>query len=127
VKDGERELKPTGDYLLYDGECPICAGFVKFAEFRRRHPDLKLLDARNEPALVAELRQEGYEINDGMVLVVDGRLYFGAHANAKLASYTSGLPASKRAAMAAIGAAPYAALRGVRNALVRGRGKGFID
>ncbi|MDO9382155.1 MAG: DCC1-like thiol-disulfide oxidoreductase family protein [Hyphomicrobiaceae bacterium] len=120
-------MLPTGDYLLYDGECPICAGFVKFAEFRRRHPDLQLLDARHEPGLVAELRRKGYEINDGMVLLVDAKLYYGADASAKLASYRSDLPATKRAAMAAIGASPYPVLRGLRNALLRIRGKAFID
>lgn len=120
-------MPPPGDYLLYDGECPICAGFVKFAEFRRRHPDLNLLDARHHPELVAELRRDGYDINEGMMLVVEGRLYFGAAANAKLASYRSDLPASKRAAIAAIGATPYPLLRGVRNALLRLRGKPLIS
>ncbi len=120
-------MRPTGDYLLYDGECPICAGFVTFAEFRRRHPDLKLIDARHEPDLVAELRRDGYEINDGMVLVVDGTLYYGAAASAKLASYRSDLPPAKRAAMAAIGASPYPLLRGLRNALLRLRGRSLIS
>lgn len=120
-------MMPRGDYLLYDGECPICAGFVRFAEFRRRHPDLQLIDARHAPDLVADLRRRGYEINDGMVLVVDGRLYYGADANAKLASYTSDLSAAKRAATAAIGVTPYPLLRGVRSALLRLRGKALID
>lgn len=119
--------RPIGDYLLYDGECPVCAGFVKFAEFRRRHPDLQLLDARREPDLVAALRRDGYEINDGMVLVVDGQLYYGADANTKLASYTTDLPAGKRVAMAAIGASPYPLLRGLRNTLLRAKGKPLID
>lgn len=119
-------MQPSGDYLLYDGECPVCAGFVAFAEFRRRHPELKLLDARHEPELVASLRRDGYEINDGMVLVVGGRLYYGADANAKLASYRSDLPAGKQVAMTAIGATPYAMLRGLRNALLRVRGKPLI-
>ena len=117
----------TGDYLLYDGECPVCAGFVAFAEFRRRHPDLKLLDARNEPDLVAALRRDGYDINVGMVLVVDGALYFGADASTKLASYRTDLPAAKRAAMTVIGATPYPLLRGVRNALLKVRGKTMIS
>lgn len=120
-------MQPTGDYLLYDGECPVCAGFVKFAEFRRRHPELKLLDARHEPQLVAELRRDGYEINEGMVLVVDGQLHYGAAASEMLASYRSDLPAGKRAAMAAIGASPYPLLRGMRNALLRVRGKSLIE
>jgi predicted DCC family thiol-disulfide oxidoreductase YuxK len=120
-------MRPAGDYLLYDGECPICAGFVRFAEFRRRHPDLRLLDAREEPELVADLRRRGYEINDGMVLVVGDRLYYGAQANAELASYTSDLPTRKRAAMATIGATPYPLLRAIRNALLRARGRTMID
>lgn len=116
-------MKTDGDYLLYDGECPICAGFVRFAEFRRRHPDLQLLDARQEPQLVAQLRGEGYEINDGMVLVLDGRVYYGAAANEKLASFQGDLPTGKRAAMVAIGASPYPMLRGLRNGLLRLKGK----
>lgn len=118
---------PTGDYLLYDGECPICASFVRFAEFRRRHPELQLIDARGAPELVADLRRRGYEINEGMVLVVEGQLYYGADANTKLASYTADLPTAKRAAMSAIGTAPYALLRAMRNTLVRLRGRGFIE
>lgn len=120
-------MMPRGDYLLYDGECPICAGFVRFAEFRRRHPDLQLIDARTAPDLVADLRRRGYEINDGMVLVVDGRLYYGADANAKLASYTSDLSAAKRTAMSTIGATPYPLLRAMRNALLRLRGTPLIE
>lgn len=120
-------MPPPGDYLLYDGECPICAGFVRFAEFRRRHPDLKLLDAREHPDLVAELRRDGYEINDGMVLVIDGQLHYGEAANRKLATYRSDLPASKKVAMTVIGATPYPLLRATRNALLRLRGKQLID
>jgi predicted DCC family thiol-disulfide oxidoreductase YuxK len=117
----------THDYLLYDGECPVCAGFVAFAEFRRRHPALQLIDARSAPERVATLRNQGYDINDGMVLVVDGRLYFGAEASEKLASYRSDLPLAKQAAVAAIGLTPYPLLRGARNALLRLRGKSQIS
>jgi predicted DCC family thiol-disulfide oxidoreductase YuxK len=120
-------MKPDGDYLLYDGECPVCAGFVRFAEFRRRHPGLQLLDARGQPDLVADLRRRGYEINDGMVLVIDGRLYYGAAANKLLAGYAPGLSAAKRTALAAIGVTPYPLLRGVRNALLRLKGRPLID
>lgn len=116
-------MTPRGDYLLYDGECPVCAGFVAFGEFRRRHPGIALLDARHEPDLVASLRAKGYDVNDGMVLVIDGRLYFGGDASRKLSSYSVGLPVAKRGAMAVVKATPYPLLRGARNALLRLRGK----
>lgn len=116
----------TGGYLLYDGECPVCAAYVEFAELRRRHPQLRLLNARDEPDLVSDLRHQGYEINDGMVLFVEGKIHYGAAATAKLASYRTGLPLAKRIAIAGIGAAPYTILRSIRNALLRARGVGFI-
>lgn len=126
ASEASPDASPDGGYLLYDGECPVCAAYVEFAELRRRHPGLRLLNARNEPELVSDLRGQGYEINDGMVLFVDGQIHYGKAATAKLATYRTGLPVAKRAAIAGIGAAPYAMLRAVRNALLRLRGVGFI-
>lgn len=51
-----------GNFLLYDGECPACRSYVAIARLRQLWPDLRILDARQEPALVTELRAMGYEI-----------------------------------------------------------------
>lgn len=84
-----------GDYLLYDGDCPVCSRYVAWTDIRARRPGLRLLDARKEPDLVESLRRRGIEINDTMVLNLDGRLLVGGDglaALSRLASDPSGRP-----------------------------------
>ena len=76
-----------GDFLLYDGECPICSRYVLWTNIRNKNPDIALLDARQQPELVAALRTEGIEINNTMFLQVDGRRFVGAAAMAKISIY----------------------------------------
>lgn len=75
------------DFLLYDGECPVCSRYVLWTNIRNKHPEIALLDARQQPELVAALRTEGIEINNTMLLQVDGRSFVGAAAMAKISSY----------------------------------------
>jgi predicted DCC family thiol-disulfide oxidoreductase YuxK len=98
------------DYLLYDGECPACSAYVAMSRLRRLYPSLRVLDARTEPALVAELRGKGYEINEGMVLTLDGTIHFGAEATRMIAVLGRASPSrGRRAALAFVGTAPWAA------------------
>ena len=76
-----------GEFLLYDGECPVCSRYVLWTNIRNKNPDIALLDARQQPELVAALRTEGIEINNTMFLQVDGRRFVGAAAMAKISVY----------------------------------------
>jgi predicted DCC family thiol-disulfide oxidoreductase YuxK len=95
------------DYLLYDGECPACSSYVAFSRLRRLHPSLKVLDAREEPALVEELRGRGYEINEGMVMQLDGEIFFGAEATRQIARHARDGGVLRRVMLHAIGDAPW--------------------
>jgi predicted DCC family thiol-disulfide oxidoreductase YuxK len=106
-------VQPTGaavgtDYLLYDGECPVCSAYVAMARLRQLYPGLKVVDARSEPDLVAELRGKGYEINEGMVLRLDGAIHFGADATRMIAVLGRASPSRwRRTALGVIGTAPW--------------------
>ena len=66
-------------YLLYDGECPFCCFYARKSGFET--PDgrpLALVDANRAPDLIEELRKDGCGVDEGMVLVLDGRRYQGA-------------------------------------------------
>lgn len=79
------------DFLLYDGECPFCSFYARKSEFRTPNGRLlKLIDANRAPELLAELRTQGCEVDEGMVLVVDGQRYQGAEAMTALEAMTSG-------------------------------------
>lgn len=67
----------TGDFLLFDGDCPFCAAFVKMQRLRAAGVNLKLIDAREQPELVASFFQKGLDINDGMIMRVGDTIYFG--------------------------------------------------
>jgi predicted DCC family thiol-disulfide oxidoreductase YuxK len=123
--DERTEAAVDTDFLLYDGECPVCSAYVAVASLRQLHLGLKVLNARAEPDLVAELRGRGYEINDGMVLCLDGVVHFGADATRVIALMARSSPSRwRRAGSALIGAAPwsrrlYPRLNRGRQALLR--------
>jgi predicted DCC family thiol-disulfide oxidoreductase YuxK len=97
------------NFLLYDGDCPVCSAYVAMSRLRQLYPDLRVASARDEPELVVALRQAGYEINEGMVLSLDRKLYFGAEATRMIA--VLGRASSSRwrkVALASIGTAPWA-------------------
>lgn len=70
-------LCSSSNYLLYDGECPFCARYVVYTKARQAFDSLELLDARKYPNLVRYWREKGLELNDGMLLVVNGQTYYG--------------------------------------------------
>ncbi|SEL10354.1 DCC1-like thiol-disulfide oxidoreductase family protein [Nitrosovibrio tenuis] len=64
--------------VVYDGDCPLCANFVRFYSVRKNAGDVELINARERPGLVRELRSKGMEINDGMIVMWHGHHYYGA-------------------------------------------------
>jgi len=65
-------MTKPGNFVLYDGECPVCSRYVALTRLRESRPDFKLLDARKEPTLVEFYRRKGIEINDMMVVQLAG-------------------------------------------------------
>lgn len=71
---------PSRPTLVYDGECPFCANYVRLLHLRERFPDLQLLDARlnrDHPAL-RQLNARGLRVDEGMALLSGDRIYHGA-------------------------------------------------
>ncbi|MCP1852777.1 MULTISPECIES: DCC1-like thiol-disulfide oxidoreductase family protein [unclassified Bradyrhizobium] len=76
--------KPT-NYLLYDGDCPFCSSYVRWSRLQESVPGFRLLDARENPSLVANHREAGREVNTGMILSLNGIPYHGHLALNRLA------------------------------------------
>jgi len=64
--------------VVYDGDCPLCANFVTFYSASKNAGGMELINARERPALVQELRSKGMEINEGMIVTWRGHYYYGA-------------------------------------------------
>jgi hypothetical protein len=71
--------------LVYDAQCPLCDAYCRMVRIRRSVGELRLIDARQNPAVLREITRAGLDIDEGMVLRVGEALYYGADAIQALA------------------------------------------
>lgn len=85
------DLKPAGEEILlvYDKECPACDNYCRVVRIRESVGNLRIVNARDESGIMQEITTAGLEIDDGMVLKMGGRLYYGADAINALAMISS--------------------------------------
>jgi predicted DCC family thiol-disulfide oxidoreductase YuxK len=67
-------------FLVYDKECPACDFYCKLVRIRESIGNLILVDARNASSFMDEITAAGLDIDQGMVLIVGARMYYGADA-----------------------------------------------
>lgn len=118
------QAPPGGNWLLYDGDCPFCSRYVTLVRLRETVGPIKLADARENTALVAEVTRLGYDVDEGMILKLDGRYYHGADCINALAMLTTPSGAFNRLNRAIFRSRTasrllYPALRAGRNATLR--------
>lgn len=65
--------------IIYDGDCPFCARYTQLLALREV-ADVELVNAREHEAVARELQAEGFDLDSGMVAVIDGRRLHGAEA-----------------------------------------------
>ena len=125
-------IDPACTYLVYDGDCPACRNYVQFMRFCDAVGPVQLINARQAPDWVAHLNHRNMPLDEGMVLVFNGRYYFGADAIHHMALLSSrhgmfnrinaGLFRSPRVATFL-----YPVLRTLRNGLLRVLGRTRIQ
>lgn len=71
--------------IIYDGECIFCQNYVRFLRLRKNIGPVDLVDARSDDPRVQSFWSKGYDLNEGMLFVWNGRVFFGAEAMQKLA------------------------------------------
>jgi predicted DCC family thiol-disulfide oxidoreductase YuxK len=66
--------------IVYDGSCPFCDDYVRYQRLDRAAEAVELVDARARPEVLAENSISHAALEDGMVVIADGRQYHGADA-----------------------------------------------
>lgn len=125
---GNSALPTGGDLLLYDNDCPFCSAYVRLARLREVGVALQILGARDHPGLVRAFREQGLDVNDGMILRLAGNVYFGGDVIHVLALMSTPRRWTNRAWSAVfssqtVARALYPALRAGRNAALRVLGR----
>ncbi|MFP3874857.1 MAG: DCC1-like thiol-disulfide oxidoreductase family protein [Thiohalophilus sp.] len=118
--------------LVYDQQCPLCHAYCQLVRIRESVGDLTIVDARQNSEVLREITDKRLDIDQGMVLKMGDRLYYGSDAIHVLAliSSRSGffnrfnywLFKSRR-----ISAWLYPVFRFIRNLLLKALGKTKIN
>lgn len=117
--------------IVYDGDCPFCASYVTLTRLRAAAGKVELIDARSDHPILAEITRAGLDLDAGMVMKQDGRLYHGDDVVHRLALMTTG-SGPFNAAMAAVFRSPtrakllYPWLKAGRSAALALLGRGKI-
>ncbi|QBF33225.1 DCC1-like thiol-disulfide oxidoreductase family protein [Thalassococcus sp. S3] len=75
--------------IIYDGECPFCARYVRMVRLRDAVGQVELIDARSHHPIISQIADAGLNLDDGMVVVMDGKLHHGDAAMTALAVMTT--------------------------------------
>jgi predicted DCC family thiol-disulfide oxidoreductase YuxK len=76
--------------IIYDGECVFCNNYVRFVRLRETIGKVDLLDARSDDPRVKRYWREGFDLNEGMLFVYEGKTYHGSEAVYILGGLSSG-------------------------------------
>jgi len=75
--------------IIYDGDCIFCQNYVRFIRLREAVGPVDLVDARSNDPRVERYWKSGYDLNEGMLFVNDGRVYHGHEAINALADLST--------------------------------------
>ena len=75
--------------VYYDGECPFCTRYVGMVRLRDAVGPVSLIDLRQDADLRAELTAEGFNLDQGMVVEIDGKRVGGADATHAMAAMST--------------------------------------
>jgi predicted DCC family thiol-disulfide oxidoreductase YuxK len=91
VKSDNRKLDTDRPevLLVYDKQCPACDAYCRLVRIRDTIGDIRIVNARERSEVMDEITANGLDIDQGMVLKMGGRLYFGADAIHALALISS--------------------------------------
>lgn len=67
--------------IIYDGDCPFCRNFVEMTNIRKEFGTVELINARLKDNIhVCRVLSKGYKLNDGMAVIHNEKVYYGADA-----------------------------------------------
>ncbi len=124
------QSQPDAIWLVYDGDCPFCSASAHMVRIKQAVGTLHILNARDaaDHPLMAEIRTRGLDLNQGIVVRFQERLYHGPAAVHLLAligseaGWLNRLNVALFRKRAAVDFA-YPLLKGVRNLALRVLGK----
>lgn len=76
--------------IIYDGDCPFCSRYVALIRLRESIGPVQLINVREHPDVNDQYLTRGINLDEGMILILDRKEYFGADCVNRLALLSSG-------------------------------------
>lgn len=81
-------MEPKANYnnfLVYDGDCPLCSRYVKVLRLQESIGPVTVVSARTDHPVVDRLQSDGFDLDEGIALVLGDKVYFGEECMTRLA------------------------------------------
>lgn len=66
--------------IYYDGDCPFCSAYARLIQIREHVGDINLIDLRDDSQSRLRMKSSGIDLDKGMVVEYEGRIWHGAEA-----------------------------------------------
>ena len=66
--------------LVYDKECPACDTYCQLVQIQKSKYNFKIIDARERSEVMEEITAQEFDIDEGMILKMKGKFYYGSDA-----------------------------------------------
>ena len=118
--------------IVYDGECPFCKQYMGLLRLRASAGSVRLVNARSDDPWVNEIVRRGYDLDQGMIVVIRDQFYYGAEAMHVLGMLSTGTGWFNRLNYYVFRSKPvatvlYPVLRSGRSFLLRIMGRSLIN
>ncbi len=82
-------IEPHVIYVVYDGDCPFCRNYVRLSNMRANDTNVELVNAREKGPIALECVKQGFDLDEGMIVILEGRYYHGGDAVNRIALISS--------------------------------------
>ncbi len=72
--------EPADLTIVYDGECPFCTSYIRLVHLREAVGSVELVNARQSHPVIDEVRARNLDLDQGMVVRIQGEYLHGAAA-----------------------------------------------
>ena len=66
--------------IVYDNGCPVCSFYISISHIKEKFGKVNLIKARDNQKILNYIKSIKIDINEGMIVIFDNKLYYGSDA-----------------------------------------------
>ena len=66
--------------IVYDDGCPVCSYYISISHIKEKFGKINFIKARDNQKILHYVNSINIDINEGMIVIFDNKLYYGSDA-----------------------------------------------